>query len=76
MPALIPAKALRFETADAMHSHYSAVGKRLGKASAEAKPVIVVLAAAVPAKQPQRRRAAARVWRYGDQGTPPSVWRK
>jgi hypothetical protein len=43
MPALISAKALRFETADAMHAHYAAVGKRLGKPSAAAKLVIITL---------------------------------
>jgi hypothetical protein len=55
MPALVPVKTPQFGTADAMYAHYTAVAKRLGKASAEAKPVIV-LAAPVPARQRRRSR--------------------
>jgi hypothetical protein len=43
MPALVSAKAPRFETADAMRAHYTVVGKRLGKPLAAAKLVVITL---------------------------------
>jgi hypothetical protein len=64
MPALVPVKASQFTTADAMRTHYVAVGKRLGKPSAEANPVVIMMRKPRVEISEQRRQiiAASMQW--------------
>ena len=65
MPALVPAKASQFTTADAMRAHYTVVGKRLGKPSAAAKLVVITLRKETTCSREhvsERRQALARAF--------------